>query len=105
MERNILTISDGLDPEFGHLDDIIVVGGDKVIFVMSKCKVLYFDSHYHSYVISITPNRLLLCDIADHNVHHGHKLEDGLTYVTVYMKRDHFTQNKFFELLARSCSP
>ena len=26
-------------------------------------------------------------------------------YVTVYMKRDHFTQDKIFELLVRGCSP
>ena len=34
------------------------------------------------------------------------ELIDAFTlFVTVYMKRDHFTQNKIFELLARGCSP
>lgn len=75
--------SDGLDPEFGQVDDLIVVGGDMVIFVMSKCQVLYFDSHYHAYVITITPQRLFICTPLDHNVYHGHKLNDGLTYITL----------------------
>ena len=54
-----------------------------VIFVLSLCKVLYFDSHYHAYVINFTPHQSFLTTILDHNVYHGHKLADGLTYITL----------------------
>ena len=36
----LITGSDGLDPIFSHLDDLMVIGGDMVIFVMSVCNVL-----------------------------------------------------------------
>ena len=43
------------------------------------------------------------------DVRHACRRDGGMTmrslYVTVYMKWDHFTQNKIFELLARGCSP
>ena len=45
--------SDGLDPIFGQINEILVIGGDSVIFGVSVCKVLYFDDHYHAYVISV----------------------------------------------------
>ena len=59
--------SDGLDPIFGQLDDILVVGGDQIVFILSLCKLLYFDSHYHAYVISVTSNRILklISDLLD----------------------------------------
>jgi hypothetical protein len=75
--------SDGLDPLFGHLNDILVVGGDMVIFDTLLCKVLYFDSHFHAYVIFITSQRSLFSTLLDHNVYHGHRLDDGSTYITL----------------------
>ena len=80
----LITGSDGLDPIFSRLDSLIVVGGDLVVFVTSQCEVLYFDSHFHSYVISVTSNQLLFTtqSLLDHNVYHGHKFK-GLTYLTL----------------------
>ncbi len=53
--------SDGLDPIFGYLNDILVVGGDiMAIFSLALCKVSYFDSHYHSYVVLVTQQRSFL---------------------------------------------
>ena len=75
--------SDGLDPVFGRLDELVVLGGDSVIFVLSLCKVLFFDDHYHSYAITVGSQRLFISEIIDHNVYHGHKMANGHTYITL----------------------
>ena len=72
--------TDGLDPVFGHL---LVIGVHQVVFVVSVCKTLYFDDHYHAYAICVTSQRSLFCILKDHNVYHGHTLSDGVTYVTM----------------------
>ena len=80
----LITSSDGLDPEFSRLDDLMVIGGDLVIYVVSLCEVQYFDSHFHAYVISVTSHQSLLTNLMDHNVYDGHKvISSGLTYVTL----------------------
>ena len=38
----LIVDTDGLDPVFGSLDEILVIGGDQVVFVASMCKSLYF---------------------------------------------------------------
>ena len=63
-------------------DDILIVGGDLIVFLTSVCQVLFFDPHYHAYVISVTPQQSLFIDLKDHNVYHGHRV-DGLTYITL----------------------
>lgn len=73
--------SDGLDPVFGRLEELLVIGGDMVIFVVSLCKV-YFDPHYHAYVINVTSHRSLTSKVLDRNVYHGHKLAGGNTFIT-----------------------
>ena len=55
-----------------------------VVFVVSLCNVNYYDSHYHAYVIDVTSQRSLFCNIHDQFVYHGHRLADGKTYVTVH---------------------
>ena len=60
--------TDGLDPVFGRLDEILVIGGDQVVFVVSMCKTNYFDAHYHAYAISLTSHRSLFYTLKDHNV-------------------------------------
>ena len=57
----LIVDTDGLDPVFGRLDEILVIGGDQVVFVASMCKSLYFDDHYHAYAISVTSHRSLFC--------------------------------------------
>lgn len=79
----LITGSDGLDPVFSHLDDLMVIGGDMVIFVVSLCNVQYYDSHFHAYVVDVTPQRMLFHTIVDYNIHHGHKLADGKTYISL----------------------
>lgn len=82
----LITGSDGLNPVFSHLDDLMVVGGDMVLFV-SLCNVQYYDSHYHAYVVDITSHPKLFHTVIDHNVYHGHRLADGKTYISL---RCHF---------------
>lgn len=47
----VVVRSDGLDPVFGRIDDILVTGGNMVVFYLCLCKTEYFD-HFHAYVIS-----------------------------------------------------
>ncbi len=54
---HLIINSDGLDPEFGRLDEIMVLGGDSVIYVLSLCKVLF---------LLIMPSTLLQKD--DHHI-------------------------------------
>ena len=74
--------SDGLDPLFGRLDELLVIGNNAV-FMVTKCNVLYFDSHYHAYVIKTGIEKSFLCNISHKKVYHAHKLGDGLLYITL----------------------
>lgn len=47
--------TDGLDPVFVRLVELLVLHATQVVFIVQECKVLYFDEHYHSYVIQLTP--------------------------------------------------
>ena len=68
--------SDGLDPKFVKLEEILVIGNCLITFIVNECKVLYFDDHYHAYAIELTPNKSILnADMLyDHNIYHGHKI-------------------------------
>ena len=79
----LITGSDGLDPIFSRLDDLFIVGGDLVVFVVSLCQVLYFDSHYHAYAISVTPQQSFFTKLVDHNVYHGHRVSNGLIHIAL----------------------
>ena len=46
--------TDGLDPVFGRLDDILIISSGVVVFNVAKCKTLYFDEHYHAYAVKVT---------------------------------------------------
>ena len=78
----VIVGSDGLDPIFGQLDELLVVGGNMVIFIASICKVLYFNSRYHAYSFSVTAQKSAFSSLYDHNVYHAHMLSDGL-YITL----------------------
>lgn len=72
----MITGFDGLDPIFSRLDELLVIGGDIIVYITTVCEVSYFDPHYHAYVISITPQQSMFAKLQDHNVYHGHKLSD-----------------------------
>lgn len=85
-EKSFIIIgSDGLDPVFGRIEDILVIAGDYVLFVVVVFNVLYFESHYHAYALSITSNKKVvsLSNLSDYNVYHSHKMSDGLSYITL----------------------
>jgi len=66
----LITGSDGLDPVFGHLDDLMVLGGDMIMFVVSLCNVQYYDCKYHVFVVDVTLHRKLFHTVFAHNVYH-----------------------------------
>ena len=54
-----MTGSDGTDPTFARVVDILVVGADLPVLQLQVCVVSYYDEHYHSYVICKTPHLFL----------------------------------------------
>lgn len=70
----LITGSDGLDPVFVQLDELLVIGGDMIVFIVYPCTTLFFDSHYHAYVIDINYQRTLVLNLADPHVLHGRKI-------------------------------
>ena len=42
-----------------------MIGGNFVIFDVHKCDVLYFDNHFHAYVINVTSERSLVYILLD----------------------------------------
>lgn len=76
----LITGSDGLDPFFVQLDEILVLSGDLIVFCVYPCSTLYFDCHYHAFVVEIQTQRVLVSDLADPNVLHGRKV-NGQTYI------------------------
>ena len=51
--------SDGLNPIFGKIIDIFVVGGNLVLLHLQNYRTLYYYEHFHSYVVYPTSNNLL----------------------------------------------
>ena len=81
----VITGFDGLDPVFSRVEEILVIGGDFITFLVTVYNTLYFDSHYHAFVIAITPRKSLIQieHILDPGVLHAHVLSDGLSYITL----------------------
>lgn len=76
--------SDGLNPIFVQLCEILVIGGNLVTFLVLDCNVIYFDDHFHSYVVEITSNKSIITmdNLHDHNVYHAHRIS-GSFYVSL----------------------
>lgn len=79
--------TDDTDPIFGHIIDVYIVGGDLILLHVYRCQNVYFDDHFHSYVISDTSNMSITClqDLPSPSVLHGHQLFNGSseTYITM----------------------
>ena len=50
----VIINTDGMDPTFGHIIDIYVVGGNMMLLHLYHCQTLYYDDHFHSYVVNDT---------------------------------------------------
>jgi hypothetical protein len=74
---------DGMDPVFAIIEELIVIGGDMVLFSVRNCSVRYFDDHYHAYVVDHTSQQSLTIELLDRNVYHAHVMSDGLKYITL----------------------
>ena len=77
----VIIDTDGLDPIFGEIIDILVVSNYNVIFQVIKYQTLFFCAHYHSYAVKATFEQLLFSNLSSFDIHHGHKLSDGLKYI------------------------
>ena len=70
---------------FSRVEEILVIGGDFIIFLVTVYDTVYFDSHYHAFVIPITPRKSLIQieQILDPGVLHAHVLSEGWSYITL----------------------
>ena len=73
---------DGLYPKFGCVNDILVLGVDVIVFVLTPCEVVFYDNHMHAYAITLSSGQMLMPygDLSDYSVLHGYKsfLSDSL---------------------------
>ena len=65
------------------MEELIVIGGDMVLFCVRNCNVRYFDDHYHAYVVDHTSQQSLTVELLDRNVYHAHVMSDNLSYITL----------------------
>ena len=83
----VIINTDGIDPIFGHIIDIYVVSGNMMLLHLYRCQTVYYDDHFHSYVVTDTPNMSVICDenLISPYVLHGHKLfgDFNKTYITL----------------------
>ena len=72
----LIKACDGLDPVFVKLEEILVIGSSLVTFIVQGCNVLYFEDHYHSYAIEVSPAKsvVYLESLYDCSVLHGHMI-------------------------------
>ena len=73
--------SDDLNPIFVQLCEILVISSNLVTFVLLDCNVLYFDDHFHSYVVEIK-SIITMDNLYDCNVYHAHRIS-GSFYVSL----------------------
>ena len=62
------------EPQFGRLEEILVLASSLVLFVLCPCTSL-FDSHLHAYVVTLQANQVIraLDDLKDCSVYHCHR--------------------------------
>ena len=84
----VMVGTDGIDPLFGHIIDVFIVGGDLILLHVYHCQNVYFDDHFHSYVITDTTNMSIVCleDLPSPFVLHGHKLFDESSETYIIMR-------------------
>ncbi len=80
----LITGSDGMDPKFSRINEILVIC-NKIFFLVFVCDTVYFDSHYHAHVIEISSQQLLVStdDLIDFNVYHSTMLPDSISYLAL----------------------
>ena len=77
--------TDGLDPVFGQLSNILVINNSVVVLQLFKCETLFFDSHYHAYTIKVTAEQSLYMDrdLLCYDVYHSHTLCNRYSYISL----------------------
>ena len=78
---SLVVDTDGLDPVFGRLDDILVISSSVVVFNVAKCRTLYFDERYYAYAVKVTSEQCLFHKPLCWNVYHMHTLPNKCNYI------------------------
>ena len=71
---DLITWSDGVHPISGKVEELLVLSGALVLLV-HIVKTLYFDDHYHAYVVTVTAEQsyLLFDSLDSYAILHAHK--------------------------------
>ena len=90
--NNAYLIIGSLDtqPKFGLILNVLIVSSDIIIFHVQCYNLLCYDDHFHSFVITPSPNQQLvpLSDLLSPFVIHSHILFDGSN--TTYVRPKHW---------------
>ena len=73
--------TDGLDPVFRLIIDILVLSNCLVVFQVIKYRTLYFSEHYHAYAVQAICKQLLHRELFCHQVYHAHRVVEGVLYI------------------------
>lgn len=71
-------------PNFGRIENIIVVNDNALLFCVQDCITAGIDRHYHSFSISVTGEKDIVClpELVDHHTFYGHLVNNGI-YITL----------------------
>ena len=88
----VIIDTDEIDPMFGHIIDLYIVSGNILLLHLYHCEALYYDDHYHSYVITDTTKMSVICDknLLNPFVLHSHKLFNGSKEIYITQKHAFF---------------
>lgn len=81
--------SDDTEPKFGRILNILILGGDVIVFHVQCYNVVYYDDHFHSFVIVSSINQKLVpfANLFSPFVIHSHVSFDGSN--TIYVRPKH----------------
>ena len=72
---------------FGCIKEILIVGSNLPLFLVSLCPTEYYDEHYHAYVISHSSEQAILSQehLLDPNVFHCRAIEEKAFITMKYL--------------------
>ena len=84
----VLQGSDGLNPIFGKIIEILVVCGDLTLLHLQCYRTKYYYEHFHSFVVYPTPDMSIFDteDLSNPFVLNSHKLFDGTSEIYIALK-------------------
>ena len=72
----VIGFTDG-EPEFGRIDEILVLATTTVVFIVYPCTCQFDDNLYAYHITRVAINGIVFpyCNLKDYSVYHCHKLD------------------------------